>query len=417
MKDGPLTGVSVVDISRRMAGALATLQAVDAGASVIKVEPPDGDPFRQMGPKNDGESAVFQAINRGKQSLCLDYGRPESADILHALLAGADVLVEDFQPGEDAPIDYESARRANPDIIYCKITPYGESGAYAEYPATELELQGVTGHLWFLGEQGEPPVRVGADIAEIGAGKHAFTGIIAALLRREIDGQGQKVSVSLAASLMSLGAHWMADFSDPDEFSGGVSHPYEVAEHGYKASDGQVIFGLFGLKESRQKAWHELCRRLGLESLLEDPWMAEHGSGYVGVGKDAQEMKPILEGAIANWTRDEFVAMVNEAGGRAAPFLTYSDLYAEPLHPETEANQVTAEIPAGENGAAFRAIVSPWAGAGGFEAAGLSAAPLLGQHTEDIFQGAGLPRDRISELKANGLIKSQVKEEGKGNHD
>lgn len=413
MTTGPLAGITVLDMSRRVAGALATLHAVDAGASVIKIEPPVGDPHRELGPKSNGESAIFQALNRGKQSVCLDYDSPDTADVLQALLATADIFVEDFQTYEDAPIDYQKAETAKPDIIYCKITPYGESGAYADYRATELELQGVTGHMWFLGEQGDPPVRVGADIAEIGAGKHAFTGIIAALLHRDLVGEGQKVSVTLAGSLMSLGSHWMADFSDPDEFAGGVSHPYEVAERGYTAADGQVVFGFFGLKESRQKAWHELCRRLGLESLLEDPWMAEHGSGYVGVGKDAQEMKPILEGAMANWTREDFVAMVNEVGGRAAPFLTYRDLYGDPLHPEPAANEVTADIAAGEDGAAFRAIVSPWAGEGGFEPSGLTPPPRLGQHTDEVLQRAGLSLDRISELKARGLIKSQVKEEGK----
>lgn len=398
---GSLADVTVVDLTGSVAGALSTLQLADAGAAVTKVEPLVGDPLRSFGPEADGARALHLMVNRDKRSIALHLHSAEAKPLLDRLVTQAGVVVVDHHfPNL---IDYEKLAETNQGLVFCSISPWGESGPYSGNPATDLEIQGMTGHMWFLGEVGSPPVRVGADIAEVAGGMHAFTGIIGALLWRMDSGRGQRVDVSLAGSLLSLGSHWMADFSNPDSYTGGVIHPYEVPETGYKAKDGQVIFGFYGQREDRREHWQALCRRLDLGELLKDPWVAEHGAGYVGVGKDAQEMKPVLEGALKDWTSHDFVDMMNDVGARVAPFLTYEELYREPPHPETEANGVFISIE-DEAGEPQRVILSPWATTPGISRSEHHPAPRLGADTDEVLEQAGVAKDEIRDLRAAGLI-------------
>lgn len=389
-----LDGLTVVDASTGLAGGICALQLADAGARVIRIA------WAESGKGVSGPAAdIDRMIHRDKELLYLDPGSPVFAQTVKGLCASADVAVTDLTPNGD--MVYESLGESNPGLICCYISPFGEYGPYADYPATELELQGITGHMAFLGELGKPPVRSGADIAGVAGAMHAFTGILSALYWREVSGRGQKLSISLAGALLSIGSHWMADFSDPDAFSGGVTHPYEVPEVGYGCADRQVMFGFFGRRADKRDPFQELCRELGLEDLLRDSFIAEHGAGYVGVGKDAQEMKPLLEQAMSRWTSSDFLDMVHRIGGRGAPILEYDDLYGDPLHPEVEASGVLFEV-ASEDGQPQRAVRSPWSVDPDMGRGEHAPARMVAEDVLKLLREAGVSESDIDEMRKRG---------------
>lgn len=397
MTDGPvLDGVTVLDLSRGLAGALCTLQLADAGARVIVVEPKAKEPLH-----TSQRSDLDRLLLRDKESLAIDFDSPDVAGAIGSLMARADVAVIDRET--TLSVEYEELQASHPKLIVCLLSPYGASGPYSDLPATELELQGITGHMAFLGEMGQPPVRAGADIAEVAGAMHAFVGIVSALYWREKSGRGQAVKVSIAGALLALGSHWMADFSGPDAFTGGVTHPYEMPEVGYRCSDRQVIFGFFGRRSDKHDPFQELCKELGLQDLLKDAFIAEHGAGYVGVGKDAQEMKPLLEQSMSSWTSDDFLEMVHRIGGRGAPILEYNELYGEPPHPEVTASKVVFDV-VGQDGRSQRVIRSPWCANDGFERAEHSAVQARGESTARVLHEAGLTDEQIDDMRTAGWI-------------
>lgn len=390
-----LDELTAIDASRGLAGSICALQLADAGARVIRIEA-STTPHVTSGPH---ESPIDRMVHRDKEVVSVDPGSTSFAATVRGLCANADILVTDF--ADDDRLAYTSLRDTNPKLVCCYISAFGETGPYANRPATELELQGITGHMAFLGELGEPPVRAGADIAEIAGAMHAFVGILSAIYWREKSGRGQKVSVSLAGALLSIGSHWMADFSNPDAFTGGVTHPYEVPEVGYSCSDRQVMFGFFGRRADKRDPFQELCRELGLEDLLKDAFIAEHGAGYVGVGKDAQEMKPLLEQAMSNWTSDDFLEMVHRIGGRGAPILEYDDLYNDPLHPEVQASGAVFDLE-DANGDKQRAVRSPWSVDAGLGRQDHRPARPAGGDVVQLLRHAGLSDAEVEEMTKRG---------------
>ena len=401
-----LAQTSVIELTDGIAGSCCGLQLADAGADVIKVESMLGDSLRELGPKIKGHSSLFMSLNRDKRSIALDYHKPEGYKILEQLLRQADVIVEDLGISNAGILGctYEKFRQINSKLIHCSITPYGTSGPYKDLPASELEIQGLAGSMWFLGKIGESPVRVASDIASGAAASLSFSGILAALYWQMLSGEGQKIEVSLFGSLLSLYSYWMADFSDPDNYSGGAMDPYCNPEFGYQTKDKPILFGFFGRREDRKEPWQQFCKSVGLAELLEDPFIAEHGAGMVGVGQDAQDMKPVLETALVNWSSDDLMKITWEIGGAGAPFLGYEDLFGENLHPQVEATEIVGDIPHPEGGY-YRAILSPWGNHGELGIDTHNAPPRLGQDTNDILVKLGYKESYIKTLKENGIVK------------
>ncbi len=401
-----LEGTTVIDFSRDLAGALCTLQLADAGARVIKVEPPSGDPVRQLGPRIHGLSSLFLVLNRDKQSVAMDYGDPAVRPLILALVQQADVVVTDFTPSHAQTIGwtYEDFKGANPKIVHCSITPYGESGPNADTPATELELQGASACMWFMGQQGEPPVRVGADIATTLGAMQAFIGIVAALYHRADSDEGQHVAVSLLGSILFHHSHWMADFSDPDEYGGGMTAPYDGPETGYATADRPVLLNFPGRFADRQEHFLEFCKAVGLGELVEDEWMAKYGAGYVGVGTDAQMMKPLLEDRLRTMKIEEVSRIMLEQGGVGIPYNRYSDVYGDPMHPQVEAARVIREV-SQPDGQAHKAVLSPWAMFGDVGREGHAPAPLLGADTDQVLAGLGWDEASLRKLREAGKVR------------
>jgi crotonobetainyl-CoA:carnitine CoA-transferase CaiB-like acyl-CoA transferase len=268
---GPLEGILVVSLEQAVAAPLCTCRLADAGARVIKVERAEGDFAREYDHVVHGESAYFVWLNRGKQSLVLDFKAPEDAALLARIIAQADVLVQNLAPGaaERAGFGAEAMRAANPRLITCDISGYGETGPYAQMKAYDLLIQCESGLASVTGSP-EGPGRVGVSVADIASGMTAHAAILEALFERERTGAGKGVAVSMFDAL----ADWMTVPLLHHDYGGrapprvGLSHP-SIAPYGAFASqDGkQVVFGV-----QNEREWKALCAEvLGDERLAADP--------------------------------------------------------------------------------------------------------------------------------------------------
>ena len=380
------------------------MQMGDAGAEVIKVERPQGDWCRSLGPSIEGESALYLALNRNKKSIVVDINKEAGKEIVRRLAKEADVLVESFGTNLGYKFGYEEMRRIKPNIIYASISPFGETGPYRNRVASELEIQGMSGYMSFLGEPGEEPVRVGADVAATNSGMLAFIGILAALYYRRKTGYGQKVEVSMLRGLIAASQFWIGAQSNPDTYSGWfLTGQFDHAETGYRTKDVPITFGLItGRLEQGRRSFEEFCKKVGLETMLSDPYFSEHGARMLGIGRDAQEMKPIYENAFADKSAEEIVRMIDEVGGMAAPLYTYDMLFGDPPHPQVVATDTIQEI---EHPVAGRIRVTglPWT----LEKTPvqiMAPAPTLGQDTAEILTSLGYAKEATAALKKEKVV-------------
>jgi crotonobetainyl-CoA:carnitine CoA-transferase CaiB-like acyl-CoA transferase len=315
--------------------------------------------YRVISPRDvTGGSTADAMLNAGKELLEIDAATPEGHKRLIELIASADVLIEDdgvcVHNQASPELDYESLRVTNSRLVYCRIQAWWPGSDLPRWP-TELEIQALTGQMAFMGRLNEAPARSGADVTSFAGAVHAMIGITGALYARELSGVGQRVDISAITAALSIASHWIADFSDPDEFAGGNTSPYSGPDSGYRCADGRVMFGFFGRRKDRQDPWQQLCTALGLEGLLDDPFIREHGAGIIGGGRDALLWRPLVEERTQRLTTDELMDIVLEIGGTGAPLMSYGQLFSEELHPQIDA---VGSIIEGERGG--RAVVSPW---------------------------------------------------------
>ncbi len=204
--EAPLAGVKVVDLTRHMAGPYATVMMADYGADVVKIESvPAGDPTRGMGLHfQQGESALFLMLNRGKRSLAIDMRDPRGLDAVKKLIAESDVLIENYRPGvaDKIGLGYEELSKLNPRLIYCSVSAFGPEGPYSGSPGTDPVIQAMSGVMSVTGEADGGPVLVGVPVADFTGAMTGFQGILLALQARERTGRGQKVDVSMLHALM-----------------------------------------------------------------------------------------------------------------------------------------------------------------------------------------------------------------------
>jgi crotonobetainyl-CoA:carnitine CoA-transferase CaiB-like acyl-CoA transferase len=383
---GSLAGFRVVDLTQGLCGPFGTMQLGDAGAEVIKIEPPAGDYARRMGPPFVGdESAVFLSLNRNKKSVVLDLETSSGREAAVRLACDADVFVEDFGPGvaAGAGLGYEQLRSANQKLVYCSITPFGEDGPLRDSPGSELVVQAMAEYTASLGRIGDPPVRVGADIASLNTGIFAAQAILAALFHRLRTGEGQRIAVSELGSLLHLRGIMWHSMSDPDDWYGfHLDHYTKPPDYGYQAKNGPLYFIL---RRGSSEDWDRLVMELGMEEVLADPRFADFGRAATSIGRYATEVKPIWEKAFANRTREELVDLVKSVGGDAVPIMDYPSLIG---HPQIAALEAIAEIDYPAAGR-FR-TVRPVARFSETRDSIRMPPPTLGQHTEEVLRSAGV---------------------------
>jgi len=261
-------------MTRILAGPFCTQILGDLGAEVIKIEQPHvGDVTRSWGPpfENDSkESAYFLSCNRNKRSLSLDFTKPEGLEIAYALIQKSDVLVENFKTGFLARhgLGYDDVRKIKPEIIYCSITGFGQTGPYAERPGYDFQIQGLSGLMSLIGEPEGAPMRAGISVADIGTGIYSALGILAALYQRTRTGEGQYIDMALLDStlaLMSFAAQsYVLNGELPPRVGNG--HPNIVPYGAFQAKDGLVIVAI-----GSESQFKNFCHAVGRKDLLAHP--------------------------------------------------------------------------------------------------------------------------------------------------
>ncbi|ADE53246.1 CaiB/BaiF CoA transferase family protein [Coraliomargarita akajimensis] len=252
----PLEGITVVDFSQFLSAPSASLRLADMGARVIKVERPEtGDICRQLYVSNteiDGESTIFHAINRNKESYCADLKDEADCEKLRQLVAKADVVMHNFRPSvmKRLGFDYESVKALNPEVVYGVITGYGKEGPWAGKPGQDLLVQSLSGLTWLSGNRDDGPVPMGLAIADIFAGAQLCQGILAALVRRGIQGKGGLVEISMLESILDfqfepLTVHFQDGGEEPERTASNNAHPLVGAPYGvYETADGYLALAM-----------------------------------------------------------------------------------------------------------------------------------------------------------------------------
>jgi crotonobetainyl-CoA:carnitine CoA-transferase CaiB-like acyl-CoA transferase len=266
-----LSGVKVLDLSRVLAGPWCGQTLADLGADVIKVESFDGDDTRGMGPPYIGAiSAYFSCANRNKRSICIDLHKPESRDVIHALVAQADIVIENFRTGtaERLGVGYDALSAINPRLIYCSISGYGRTGPDAKRAGYDYAVQAEGGLMAITGARDGAPNKVAVAVVDLATGQNAVIAILAALQQRHHSGRGQQVAVSLFDTQLT----WLANIGAGVLFTGedapryGNEHASIVPYQDFSASDQHFV-----LTVANEKLWHALCDAVGHPEWVHDP--------------------------------------------------------------------------------------------------------------------------------------------------
>ena len=310
MMDKPLAGITVLDLSHVLSGPFCTLHLADNGARVIKVERARGDDARQFGPfYEDGASAYFNSINRGKESVCLDLKDASDRLLFERMLEKADVLVENFRPGTMAKLGYAPADllRAHPRLIVCSISGYGQTGPMAGEGAYDSVVQGLSGVMSFTGDEGGGATRLGIPICDLSSGMYAFGAICAALVGRSRTGKGTLIDISMLDSVFTLMENGLMNVlaTGKDLKRVGNRHHSITPFDTFKCRDKLLIIccandGLFA----------RLLRALGLGGLADDPKFKTNRERTA----HNDELKAILEDALKVKSAAEWLAEFKAAG-------------------------------------------------------------------------------------------------------
>ncbi|HWO76527.1 MAG TPA: CoA transferase [Bacillus sp. (in: firmicutes)] len=322
----PLDGIKVIDLSRILSGPFCTMILGDFGAEVIKVESPEGDDTRGWGPPFVGEeSAYFLSINRNKKSIVINLKTEEGREIFLDLVKDADVVVENFRPGtlKRLKIDYNILKSANPKIILASISGYGQTGPYSNKPGYDVIAQGMGGLTSVTGEPGQPPVKVGFSVADIGAGMWAIIGIQSALLARQHTGMGQWVDVSLLDTIISwqtyLAGNYFASGENPKPHGG--AHPNIVPYQLFKSAD-----GYFNIAVGNEGLWQKFCTAIGNPELAFYPKYKTNKERIV----NRKELISYLQDLFIKKSTKDWIEIFENAGVPCGPVLTFEEIFKDP---------------------------------------------------------------------------------------
>jgi len=376
----PLDGVTVVALEHAIAAPFASRQLADLGARVIKIERPEvGDFARGYDATVRGMSSFFVWANRGKESLALDLKDPAAREVLHRLIAKADVFIQNLAPGaaRRMELDFDALHAQFPQLIVCDISGYGDDGPYREKKAYDLLIQAASGLISVTGTQ-ECPSRTGISIADISAGMYAYSGILAALLQRARTGVGLRVEVTMLEAL----TEWMsyalnfAHYGGTPPARNGVAHP-AIAPYGqYRTGDGKSI--IFGLQNDRE--WQRFCA-----DVLEDAMVAADARFSTNLQRVANRaaLDTLIEACFSGLTREQVLARLDKGEIANAPLNSMHDVWE---HPQFRARGRWRDVdtPVGP----VQALLPP-ATLCGLEAA-MGPVPSIGQHTEAILRELGL---------------------------
>jgi crotonobetainyl-CoA:carnitine CoA-transferase CaiB-like acyl-CoA transferase len=401
-----LTGIKVIDISHVIAGPLASHYLAQLGASVIKIENPRGGDVMRASKSSQGDThAGFAVFNHGKHSLAIDLKDPQARAVLLKLAAAADVFIENFRPGviERLGLDYAALKAVNPDIIYCSLSGYGQSGEWSGRGAYDHVIQALTGMMMMAGEEGAPPIKVGFPVVDVATGMVGAMSILSALYRRERGGGGQRIDVSMAQAAVQLMYPQAAGYLSTGEVPG------RVGNRGFSGSPGADTYrcmdGWISTAANTPAHFRILCGLLGLEPLCADPryldldrFNAEAG-GFV-VARDLEGLRAQFRAAFATRSASAMEVELNAAGVPAARVRNIGEFFDEVC----DGSRLT--LPQIEASGAGEVVRTPGVGYDAHpDRPGSSApAPHLGEHTLTVLQWAGLDEAEIKALSQAGVI-------------
>ncbi|HSE96116.1 MAG TPA: CoA transferase, partial [Methylomirabilota bacterium] len=325
---GPLQDLRIVDLSRIVAGPLATQIFSDYGAAVIKVEhPAGGDDSRQWAPPRapDGQASYFFAVNRGKRSITVDLKHPRGRALILDLCRQADVLVENFTPGtmDGLGLAWEVVHAINPRLVYCSISGFGATGPDRRRAGYDAIMQGVTGLMSITGEPDGAPVKVGVALIDVITALYAHGAILAALRHRDRTGEGQRLELSLLECGIAALVNAATAYLVGGEIQGrwGSAHPSLVPYQAFRARDGYFMVGA-----GNERLWEAFCRVLDVPELAGDP---RYDANAKRVARRA-ELVALIEARLATRGRDEWVAAFAAAGLPAGPINDIGQVFADP---------------------------------------------------------------------------------------
>ncbi|MET3857689.1 CaiB/BaiF CoA-transferase family protein [Rhizobium sp. OAE497] len=326
----PLSGIRVVELARILAGPWAGQTLADLGASVIKIESPEGDDTRRWGPPfveagQETTAAYFHACNRGKRSVTADFNAPGDLEHIKELIRGADVLIENFKVGGLARfgLDYAALKEINPRLIYCSITGFGQSGPYASRAGYDFIVQGMAGIMHLTGEPEGQPQKIGVAFADIFTGLYSVIAIQAALALRERTGVGQHIDMALFDStvgvLANQGMNYLASGVSPKRL--GNAHPNIAPYQVFPVADGDVIIAC-----GNDSQFAKLAAILGVPELAADPRFTSNPSRV----HNRAALTEILELQTRRVTRDQLLSGLERAGVPAGPINDLTDVFTDP---------------------------------------------------------------------------------------
>lgn len=392
----PLTGVKVIDLTHVLAGPYCTMILGDMGAEVVKVEQyPDGDLVRATAPFRNGESYGFTMVNRNKLGLRLNLTTEKGKEIFYRLVETADVVVENFRPGvaHKLGIDYETLTKRNPNLIYCSISGYGQTGPYSQKGGLDIMAQGMSGIMGMTGEQGGRPVKVGVPIHDIGAGITALYHILFAYIHRMKTGEGQSIDVSLVDSCFAWTIWEAAAYFGAGELPvpTGSRHRRIAPYQGYRTKTGYILIGA-----ANQRLWERFCRQVvEKEEWLQDPRFAKENDRVAHV----DELERCIEAVFIEQPSDFWLERLEAAGVPCGPIFSYEevlqneqilhrDMVLEYEHP-VAGRMRTLGFPAKMSRTPGR-LRAP--------------APILGEHSELILKQLHYTDEQILQFKQQSII-------------
>ncbi|MDB5362450.1 MAG: hypothetical protein JWO51_3747 [Rhodospirillales bacterium] len=390
-----LDGISVLDFSQIGAGPTATMMLGDFGARVIKVEPPAGDLGRHLGPPWYGEhSPVFIAFNRGKESICIDLKSAGGKTAARRLALQADVVVESFRPGvmDSLGLGYASLAAERPELVYCAVTGYGQTGPLSQEAGVDGILQAASGLMGLIGDASSGPCKVQAPIVDVSTGYIGALAVLAALTARQKSGRGSYLDISLFATAVALQqsavTSFLGDGQQPAKI--GSAAPYSAPNEAFEARDGWIMVAAY-----IGERWRRLCELLELPQLIEDPRFKTSSDRVV----NRVAMRQELGGVFRRRSCAEWLDLFSAADILCSKVADYADLLANPqlahlnmlvdLHHPTDGHFRAPGSPINPRETNQRPFEPP---------------PRLGEQTRSILREASFALDEIEDLLASGAV-------------
>lgn len=403
MSGGSLAGIRVVDLTRMLSGPYCTMTLADHGAEVLKVEPPDGDVTRALGPfmQEDEErlfGGYFQSINRNKRSIALDLVRPEARRIMHQLAANADVVVNNFRPGVMDRLDlgYERLRRINPRLVYASISGFGDprwgASPYGEWPAYDVVAQAMGGVMAITGPDAETPTKVGPGIGDIVPAMQLAFGILAALRHADRTGLGQHVDIAMYESMIALCERAVYQYTFEGKVPGpeGQTHPFLAPFGMFQAKDGWIA-----LAAHPDNFWNILADIMGRPDLRSQP----HFATKAARSSHRNEVNALVEAWTCGLTKAELTRLL----GSKVPFGPVNNVQEILEDPHVRGRHLLAEVeqpgamrPGRIVETPIRLSLSP----GGIR----RRAPRLGEDTGEVLAQLGYETADIAALRAAKVV-------------